>query len=157
MGLRRPITYLAATIENTKSYWAPVRFQPDNRNYYQWGRHAHLVFDSWHQIPREAFEFSEWLSPERYAAEQWFRRVSAMPGINVLFQLANYTWMLLALALALLLAKKRVQLVAFVPAALLFLTCIASPVNGEVRYFLPLIGAAPLLVMFTVKELRENG
>jgi hypothetical protein len=156
MGLMRPMTYISATVANSHAYWAPVRLRPDNRHYVR-GHHSTSVFYTWHRIPGEAFDFSDSHDqPMRDRAAYWFYRVSALPGLNFLFQLANYTWLLIALALALFQAKKRAAIVAFIPAALMLLTCIAGPVNGEVRYFLPIICAAPMLFMFTVKKVRED-
>jgi len=151
--LLAPSTYFAATIANSYAYFAPVRGLPDNRDFVR-PHHTWAVFDTeyrqlWHGIPAEAFSFSDSHNQSlRYQAYRGFHALRQAPIVSLFFQLANYTWFMLFLMLVLIKTVKKQELLAFVPVLLLILSCIASPVNGEVRYFLPAIAAAPILLMF---------
>lgn len=46
--------------------------------------------------------------------------------------------------------------VPFVPVLINILVCIASPVNGLLRYAMPVIASAPLLLAFTVFEKKDS-
>lgn len=67
-----------------------------------------------------------------------------------------YTW--ISLFCILLLCKKRLwkQLSVMVIPTVYILTCIASPVNGYLRYMLPVMAAMPILLAWVVKETRVS-
>ena len=143
MGLRKPGTYIAATTANSYSYYAPVKSSPDNRGYAGIHHSAYLLERP--RPPSEAFDFSDSRErPQRDGIIRLFEAFRRLPVINLFYQLAHYTWFLALLVLILLRKGKKQAIVAFMPAFLILLTCIASPVNGEVRYFLPIITATPL-------------
>ena len=66
----------------------------------------------------------------------------------------TYTWLTL-FCILLLCKKKRWRQLAVMPMLVFtILTNIASPVNGCLRYTLPLMAVMPLLLAWTVKEAR---
>ncbi len=86
--------------------------------------------------------------------------ICAFPLINLLFQPAFYTWLLLFEAALLIFRKKHRYLVLLLPCFFMILTCIAGPVNGDIRYMLGVVAVSPLMLfaalMFASKEYSEN-
>lgn len=66
----------------------------------------------------------------------------------------TYTWLTLFCILLLCKKKRWRQLAVMLMPVFIILTNIASPVNGCLRYTLPLMAAMPLLLAWTVKEAR---
>ena len=73
-------------------------------------------------------------------------KLKTIPGVNVFFHLGSYTWFVLLLMLGLFRGKKSVYILGFCPTLINILTCIASPNNGDFRYYLPSMIMAPLLL-----------
>lgn len=80
----------------------------------------------------------------RYIAEKLTQLTSNLPITSLLYTPASYFWMGIILTL-LLTRKDRRYLVMLVPIAMLFLICCASPLNGSVRYALPIVFLTPVL------------
>lgn len=66
----------------------------------------------------------------------------------------TYTWITVICILLLCKKKKWKQLAIMLIPVLQILVCIASPVNGYVRYTLPLMAITPLLIIWTLREIR---
>jgi len=143
MGLRRPLTYFAATIENSYAFFAPVKTYPFDRGYTRIHCPEMLREDERFYAAFNFHDSSQ--QPSRAGFQRLFEAFRQIPGINLFFSLAHYTWFILFLMLILLKKRKLQSLIAFVPVLALILTCVAGPVNGEVRYFWAAIAATPLL------------
>ena len=95
------------------------------------------------------------LQPARSFVLRAARWVTVKSPIWPLFRPPVYTWLLLGAAAALIWRRRWRALTAFIPVGLVFLVCLASPVNGNVRYALPYVVATPLLLAYTVYALRR--
>ena len=69
--------------------------------------------------------------------------------IPILAQLMNpaaYTWMLLILAAYMIYMKRPKGIFMYIGPFINILVCIASPINGLLRYALPLLSCTPILI-----------
>ena len=79
---------------------------------------------------------------------------SHLPIISLFHKLPFYTWSFFIITAYLFYKRRWKFLIPTVPIVMFFLTCVASPVNGSVRYFLPIIAAFPnlLITLFVSNE-----
>lgn len=88
-----------------------------------------------------------------YSRELWRR----IPIVGLLYHAGVYSVMLL-LALFYALRKKNFRLtLMFMPAIMSLLFCLASPVNGSVRYILPLFSLFPFYMAVCISDRYELG
>lgn len=67
------------------------------------------------------------------------------PGARYLYSPGVYVWLLVVAVAYLIHARREGVLVACVPPAMLMLTVLAGPLNGHLRYVMPMIVVLPLL------------
>jgi len=149
MGLRRPQVYIEATLSNSFSYFAPVRhfFEPRNTNVHF---HNSQVFDNIAGVTNVQ-------NPEqRLQIRHLIFDFTRLPIINLFFQIANYTWALLLCILILYVKNRKGFILGFLPALWTIAVCIASPVNGYLRYFLPVYVLFPVLLAYMVVALGSG-
>lgn len=72
-----------------------------------------------------------------------------LPLLRYLYMPGFYTWLALACAALLLKDRKRAALLLFIPGLVTLIICIGSPLHNAIRYELPLVGSAPLLIGWT--------
>jgi hypothetical protein len=151
MGLRRPVTYVSATIANSYYYYLPTKHTAA-----EWGSvwtHHNFGALDFHNIPHDTFSIADSHGQiQREVAADLYEMLRRTPGISVFFSLASYTWFIIFLMLFLVRKGGLQGIAAFSPALLVIAVCIASPVNGYVRYFLPVITVAPLLLAWVAHE-----
>lgn len=75
-------------------------------------------------------------------AELWAK----LPVFAQLMNLGTFTWLLLLMTTYLIYKKKAKGIILYIASFMNLLICIASPVNGLVRYALPLMACMPLLI-----------
>lgn len=140
MGLKHPSVYVQSFLNGSFYYYYP-----------------------WSNSPRSLFRMSgisEWGHPKElnvhYTSPTIIRNVFnnisdamySLPIISVLFNAAVYLWLLLFIVLNILNKKMYSLLVPFIPVFMNVLVCIASPVNGEIRYSGVIQICSLLLVVF---------
>jgi len=80
----------------------------------------------------------------------------SMPGLSLLYGCGVYTYTLVYAA-ALLCSKKRLRkLSVMVPGFVILLICLASPVNGYLRYMMPVMAICPTAAMWFWHVCREE-
>lgn len=79
----------------------------------------------------------------RIAMEKWVCWLYEVPLAGLLYRPSTYTWVMLG-CLAWMILKKKPWAFAVLPGVLVLMICTVSPLNGSVRYFLPLMAAAPI-------------
>lgn len=151
-GIRHPLTYLSATVEQTYGFWC-ISASP----HYRGG----LFLADYEFAERYGIEWNPWIPGEiRSSVDSIIHAICAFPLINLLFQPGFYTWLLLFEATLLIFRKKRRYLVLLLPCFFMILTCIAGPVNGDIRYMLGVVAVSPLMLfaalMLASKEYSEN-
>lgn len=147
MFFKHPGVYIEAFLQQCYGYLDPFHhISPlgDFQNYIEDGPLATGDFDI-HYIMSD--KIRNQLGDYEYLWTKMFPlTLLTYPGI--------YTW--ISVFCILLLCKKRLwkQLSAMVIPIVYILTCIASPVNGYLRYMLPVMAAMPILLAWVVKEAR---
>ena len=145
MGLRHPEVYIQATLNNTYSYFYPFRnsrVMAAYQNYIK-GEPINPGLDI-HYVNSDA----------RNAVIEYAELWRVLPVLSLLSNPAFYTW-LFAIVTMWIIKKKfwRHLAILSIPAIHLAI-CIASPVNGLLRYALPLMACMPLLWTWAKHECR---
>lgn len=140
MGLRHPATYLRATLANTYAYfypWAIVGPDVDRPLWYVWmqGEPINKTFKVHNLMPDEL----------RRPVTKFFDAQLSIPVLSAIYSPALYVWAFLILVAYAAHRGNRRALVLAVPLAMLLLTVLAGPLNGQLRYALPIACALPLL------------
>ena len=142
MFLRHPMVYFEATLHNSYGYYYPFTHMTVNKPFYL--TMAGGVYDTGY------FHFF-YLFPKA-VRDVLYRYCFTWQNIPLLAGLVNtgfYTWLYLFL-MGFIGYRKRYRLwAAFGGFVILLAIFTASPINGCVRYFLPLISSAPLLCAWT--------
>lgn len=141
MGIKYPVSYLDAVLDLTYGYWF-VEMAPSYPHPFATYRQTDecMSLDVHYYFEEEL----------RSSFTSCLSTMKALPGFGLLTQTALYCVMLV-IECTFLLSKKRARwaLLLF-PHLVLLLTCLAGPVNGYIRYVLPLIATAPLTLWFSI-------
>ena len=145
MGLKHPATYLRATIANTYAYfypWARVGPNVDRGIFYLYmqGEPINTSFKVHYLQPAEV----------RNAATNFFEAQLNLPIVSAIHSPALYVWAFLILLAYALHTRNRAAWVLALPMAMLLITVLAGPLNGQLRYALPLAAALPLFASYTI-------
>lgn len=149
---KHPLSYFKATILGTYGYYSPIVDKSNIKPHCFYGYSIDsMVFE---KTLIEAND-NKYLDLLRVADE----RAMNLPVIGVWSKIGIYTW-LLAVAFVYILTRKKYKYIpCLVPAIMVFLQCIISPVNGYFRYAFPMIITVPIicvLVMCVSLERRVN-
>ena len=79
-----------------------------------------------------------------------------LPIINLLYRPACYTWLLILAVFFIFTNKNYRKLVFFIPALLCLLINMASPVNGSIRYSLPIMAITPFLICYALFDFHQQ-
>lgn len=142
MFLRHPNVYVEATLNNAYGYFYPFH----NCNLlgaYQFYQQTDMLHIN--------------LSEADYVFDENIRVIMAnyaniWRNIPILAQLVNpgaYTWLLILLMGYIIYHRRYKDILVYISPMINILVCIASPVNGYVRYALPLMACIPPLIAFT--------
>lgn len=82
--------------------------------------------------------------------------VTQFPLISLLYNAGFHGYLLLGYVVYLLGSKKGKRILLIVPTLLVFAVCILSPVNGELRYMLPVMIMLPLNLTWCAYQERES-
>ena len=141
MGLRRPGTYLAATLGTCT-------------NFFDWGGVVSVYPRAYVYplaIQKLRITEPEALAGAREAALQMHRNAASAPFVWMLCQMALYVWDIPALAWCVAVATRSRYKLAFLPLALQIVVLFASPADLT-RYALPLIWMGPVLLTMCVRR-----
>jgi hypothetical protein len=149
MGIRHPNVYIDSVLASTYGYYSPLGWLDQ----YGTGPYEIIKADSYGPgVYDDVFDFEpEYVADEhlRYLASRYAFYWRIIPPLSWLSTPGLYVWILLFLSALLIRRRRFPALVAFVPAFMIFLICLAGPVNGFIRYAAPLLVSAPLLAAFT--------
>lgn len=144
MSIKHPVVYLEATVANSYAYFDPyarlpilplcqfnVRSEPQ-----KWIDKMNLEIDR-----------SDAFGGARAFLETVYDIFKKLPVVGLLVSIGAYTLLMMAMT-AFLIAERRACLIAgLVPAIATILICAASPVNGMLRYYLPVMALAPAAIL----------
>ena len=135
--IKYPETYIEAFLCQTHGYWYPdienaiVMRSVDPNEY---GVHQVKIVPS---IVEQAFS--------------GIFVIRVFPVISMLLSIGFVVWIVFILAIILMLKREKYLLISFLPAILLWLSCLASPVSGMFRYVYGLFLILPLLISVTLQ------
>lgn len=145
MFLRHPGVYIEATLHNTYRYYY-LFYDKEVLGTYQF----YIQTDKLEEAGLNVYKIlPESISNSVRDYAQFWRKA---PILSQLVNPAFYTWLLLLLAGYLCHIGRYKKLLFLVAPALNILICIASPVNGYLRYVLPLMACAPVLIYWTLSK-----
>lgn len=139
MGLRHPLTYLRATIANTYAYFYPWEIIGEDidrpvLHFYMQGEPINQTFDVHYLMPDEL----------RQAVNDFLVAQYDVPVLQAIWSPALYIWIFLVLCAYALRSRNYAALIVAIPLLMLLITTLAGPLNGHLRYILPLAAALPL-------------
>lgn len=139
--LKHPLTYLEATLNNTYRYFDPLQ-----EEFYGGTGGEYEI--SGPDFYREHFAFKQnsIFSKERDGLQKMAEFIKGIPGIGVLYGTGIYTWVLLFLMGGVLVSKQYEKFTFLIPLLITLLICIVSPVNGCMRYILPIMSSLPIII-----------
>ena len=139
--LKHPLTYLEATLNNTYRYFDPLQ-----EEFYGGTGGEYEI--SGPDFYREHFAFKQnsIFSKERDGLQKMAEFIKGIPGIGVLYGTGIYTWVLLFLMGGVLVSKQYEKFTFLIPLLITLLICIVSPVNGCMRYMLPIMSSLPIII-----------
>lgn len=145
MGLRHPDAYIQATINNTYGYFYPFRNSDVMRAYQDYikGSPVNKGFDI-HYVMGDSL---------RNCLTEYAGAWRTIPGVSLLSNPGTYTWIVLIVLMLFLRYKKHQELAVLSIPALHIVICMLSPVNGLLRYAMPLMACTPLLVAWSFNVL----
>lgn len=140
-GLAHPGCYVQATIANTYAYFYPNVLIDNGGDrpiltFEVVGPPINTSYDVHYVMPQEV----------REGAVSAIEAAFDIPVLQQLYSPALYIWLLLAAAAYALHARRLDVLVLCAPCLMLVLTNIAGPLNGHLRYTLPVLATLPVIL-----------
>lgn len=152
-GIKHPACYLSASFHSTYGY-----FYPGKPEYY--GIRVTLSSPP-PEMMGPHFEgnqitFTVPADKGRAVLETWYKTVLDLPLIKLLYRPAAYVWVLL-ISLLFVIKYKRYQafLISSFPIGVLII-CFLSPVNGAIRYTLPIVVTLPIVLGYIGFSIRNG-
>lgn len=132
-----PRVYVESFINSTYSYFYPYEF------------YENLMLGS---DDRVAKEFDSYESVYRFAGIKdnigtLMQVLFRIPIIGILFRVAFYDWFLILSCVWVIYKKNYKYLIPLFALVSVLLVCLASPINGSMRYILPILFSLPAMVM----------
>ncbi len=145
MFFKHPMTYVHAFFNASSQYLSFVPYQvslPSRINF----RTEWLDTD----------ELTRMSAVENAADMLLYTFLWAFPYLAMLFSCAFYVNLTVLCALYVRSRKRPVDLTPLLPSAISILVCVASPVNGLLRYAMPVIAVMPLVAAYVARGGKEN-
>lgn len=147
-GLRHPVCYLEATLDQTFGYWSVFDPAVYRQEYAGYGT-------TWvsQNVGGEADSFFSVLAGEVTTV---VGAIKNLPFLRFFSISGFYTLAGLVLSAFALYRGKPMALLLLLPSALLLLTCIAGPLNGSIRYSFGFIAAFPIITGACLRAFVDN-
>ncbi|MCI8483823.1 MAG: hypothetical protein HFH41_05740 [Lachnospiraceae bacterium] len=140
MLFKHPEVYIDSFFDSSYGYFYPeVALKSRGMFYFDIRSENKYVLDYNYSFPKQI----------RQILKDYTTLSVEMTGIGVLYNSAVYTWMTVLIAGFLLRIKQKKYVILTIPSLINFLVCLASPVNGSIRYSLPSIIVMPFLIALT--------
>lgn len=147
MLLRHPGTYIQATINNTYCYYYPFENNDIMLAYQMYTKGPPI---STGDLDIHYVNDKTVIDSAKQYAQYWLD----FPVISLLSNPGFYTWVIIVLIAVLLRRRKFAAMTALIAPLLNIAVCTASPVNGLLRYAMPLMACMPILIAFCFYELK---
>lgn len=138
MLLKHPVCYFEATHANSHGYYTITKCRAIN-DYYTFNNDICMEMSEMnvHYLDKSGYL--------RYAFVQALSAFEKLPLVGLTTSIGFMAWLTAVLGLWLARCKAKPVLPVFIGLGIFWLTCIASPVNDCMRYFLPVAGCLPLV------------
>lgn len=136
---RHPDTYVQAFLNQIYGY-----FYPDCPNHGDYLTVTYIGNSEHWQDGHLDMEFTVKNGVLREFLRHTVYTVEKMPVLSLFYGCGIYTWLLLGAAAGMLARGKRRELCVLAPEFVVLLICLVSPVNGYLRYMMPVMAALPL-------------
>lgn len=149
MLLKHPVCYFEATHANSHGYYTITKCRAIN-DYYTFNNDICMEMSemSVHYLDKSGYL--------RYAFVQAISAFEKLPLVGLTTSIGFMAWLTAVLGLWLARCKAKPVLPVFIGLGIFWLTCIASPVNDCMRYFLPVAGCLPLVFCLSAVFSREK-
>ena len=142
---KHPIIYFEATINNTYGYYYPFK-----KNWYVYN--AFLG-----DINNYGFNYHfNNLKSIRKVLRIFSNNYINIPLFGLIVNIGFNTYIYMFMIFYLIYKKKYRALLYYLPCIVIFMVCIASPVNAYFRYAMPYIFSTPLFIGIFLKEIGDN-
>ena len=150
MFFKHPSCYIKATLRGVYGYLAPVT--PELPSIITGYKGLGIEDDS--------LKYGIQINDENSKPVQFLyklrERCLQIPVANCILMPGLYTWVVILSALGLMWKKKWAGLIVLIPSMVNILVCIASPLANSIRYSLPVMMVAPILIMWMLYNLESN-
>ena len=149
MLLKHPVCYFEATHANSHGYYTITKCRAIN-DYYTFNNDICMEMSEMnvHYLDKSGYL--------RYAFVQALSAFEKLPLVGLTTSIGFMAWLTAMLGLWLARCKAKPVLPVFIGLGIFWLTCIASPVNDCMRYFLPVAGCLPLVFCLAAVFSREK-
>ncbi|MDD3206877.1 MAG: DUF6020 family protein [Lachnospiraceae bacterium] len=137
--LRHPLVYVDATLSNSYAYISPGSRWLWGYNYFAMDKNDFGIHYVWNE---EIVSTVAMLDKE----------ASRAPVLHYFYAPGTYIWLILFFCVYNLWKKQYRRNLIAVPSLVIFLTCIASPCLGCVRYALPYMACTPIIIVASIKK-----
>lgn len=146
-----PDIYLTAALNNAFGYVYPFYFYEGLSTYQLYSKEPFGSFD-------EGVIYSEYVLPVqmRDVSHRLTYLWAKIPILSFVVNPGFYTWMLIVLLGAVLRKREWEKALLFIAPGLCVAVCMVSPVNGLLRYMLPVMATMPLLVAVALLAYRPK-
>lgn len=146
---KHPTTYINSFLNSSYGYFYP------NQSEYKEGVGYYSIESPMLPTDFLAIDFADSFGPFRNLLEQ-LTRMRAFPLIGMLYSCGIYTWIVLWSAMLLIVRKHYFALIGILPVAVNILICLIAPVNPYIRYAMPTMAAAPILIGWAVYWVQDR-
>ena len=145
MFYRHPLVYIQSFLNNTYGYVYPFDAVSSLSGFpfYIGGSNQEKVFDVDYVFPAEV----------RLVVREYTYVWRSLPGLSQLVNPGTYTWILLIMGGYLCYEKQFKKILALAVPFLNICVCLISPVNGYLRYAMPLIACTPVVVYWCASKI----
>lgn len=149
MFCKHPTCYIQATQANSYGYYTIAESNFD-LEYYMFINKPSM---DWKELNISYLDAS---GEARYILYHWALLFERLPLLGLLVNHGFVTWFLVAVCAWVLRCKASKALPAFLAVGLIWLTCVASPVNDLLRYFLPILACLPIFLSLAYWAAHQN-
>ena len=149
MLLKHPVCYFEATHANSHGYYTITKCRAIN-DYYTFNNDICMEMS---EMNVQYLDKSGYL---RYAFVQALSAFEKLPLVGLGTSIGFMAWLTAVLGFWLARCKAKPTLPVFIGIGIFWLTCVASPVNDCMRYFLPVAGCLPLIFCLALHFFKKN-
>jgi hypothetical protein len=139
--LRHPDTYIQAFLSQTYAYIYPNVHVFKNETYFFYLGYGEYLHEGTINV-----DFGIKNNTLRSMLMHYAYLVEKMPVFSMITSMGLYTYILLGEIIYIIASKKREKIIPIIPIILVLLVNLAAPVNGCMRYTLPIIATMPLCI-----------